>query len=423
MSKIDQNVLEGQFQFPSPEDLQRLLHNRCKEAALALGVDLLEQEVVEKCGAPFSRKTAEKCYRGGSEQSWIALNGGKASIRRPRVRNSQGEIILETLNLLQAQDLLDEATKQKMLKGLSTRDYSEVIETVADKTGQSKSAVSRSFVRASKKALEDLNGSDLSEYRFIAIMIDGIEYAGRHVIGAIGITDNCQKIPLGIREGDTENSEVVLDLLSAILSRGFSLRCEHLLAVIDGSKALKKALKKIFGDRVLIQRCWLHKLRNIKSYLPKGHHGQITWRMKKLMNLKSNADAEKELSSLIQWLEEISFEAAGSMEEVGDELLTVHRLGCPRLLRKTLSCTNAIESLMSVCRRKTRNVTNWKAHPKQRRSIPRDKLLRWVAASIEQHRPKLRTLQGFRQVDELIESLNKKQNQKEVLIEEKRKQA
>jgi len=360
MKKILQVIKNQQQELPTSEELQRILRERCKEAALALGMDLLEQEVEERCGKSFSRKGDDLAYRGGSEKSYMILDGGKTSIRRPRCRNSQGEVDLDVLKKLQDQDLLDEEIQSRMVQGMSSRSYKHLIGGISDKLGLSKSSVSRSFVRASKKALDSLNEADLSSDNFIGIMVDGSEYAGRAIIGALGITDQGEKVPLGIREGDTENSEVVKDLLSSIRERGFTLACEKLLAIIDGGKALKKGLGDVFGNRVLIQRCYIHKMRNLAGYLPKTYHAQMRWRMKKLMNLVSYSEAKRELKSFQSWLENISYEAGRSLEEIGEELLTVHYLRCPRELRKTLSNTNAIESLMGVCRRKTRNVSNWK---------------------------------------------------------------
>lgn len=226
-----------------------------------------------------------------------------------------------------------------MMKGVTTRNYEPVISAYAKKLGVKKSSVSRAFKRASQEQLDEINQSSLKDHSFIGIVIDGVEFQGRTVIGALGITPTLEKIPLGIREGDTENSEVVKDLLSSIVERGFVLHCERLLAIIDGSKALRKALTDVFGDRLLTQRCWIHKLRNLLKYAPDGHHRQIQWRMKKLMSIVNYAEALKELDSLIQWLSTISVEAEHSMQEVGGELLTLHQLGISGTLRKSLSTT------------------------------------------------------------------------------------
>jgi putative transposase len=164
-----------------------------------------------------------------------------------------------------------------------------------------------------------------------------------------------------------------------------------------GSKALKKGLTDVFGDRLVTQRCWIHKLRNLLSYAPKDHHRTIQWRMKKLMNLVNHTEAQKELDSFIGWLSTISIEAGSSMKEVGQELLTLHRLGITGTLRKSLSTTNMIESLFSVVRRQANRVTNW--------DRDRTQILRWVAASINSHQPRMKRVMGYRDGVKLIVAL------------------
>jgi len=173
------------------------------------------------------------------------------------------------------------------MRGVSSRNYSDVISGFANKTGVSKSSVSRAFKRASKKDLDNLNSADLSNHRFVAILIDGTGLGNQTMVVAVGITDDNQKVPLGLIAGDTENSNVVKDLLTSITGRGFTL------AVLDGGKALRKAVKSLWGESVLIQRCWIHKLRNVKDYIPETNHGQLWRRMKKMMGLNSPAEAEK----------------------------------------------------------------------------------------------------------------------------------
>jgi putative transposase len=217
-------------------------------------------------------------------------------------------------------------------------------------------------------------------------------------VAVLGITADMEKVPRGLREGDTENTEVVRDLLASLQERGFTLHCERLLAVMDGAKALKKALRQVFGERVLLQRCWLHKLRNLRAYLPERVHGTVHWRMKKLMTLNSLEDARKELASLRDWLTGLSAEAAASLDEVGEELLTLHRLGIKGELRKSLASTNLIESLFSVVRAKIHRVKNWQAHRSQQ-------ILRWVASAIVDHRKKMRRVRGLGQAAGLIAAL------------------
>lgn len=388
----------------SAENLQQMLVERSRTAALALGVELLEQDVQALCGGRYARKhEAQLCHRGGSEESSVILDGARYPIRRPRVRGALGEVELPSLKKLRDQDLLDSQIQERMIRGVSTRNYDPVVSAYAKKLGVSKSSVSRAFVRASQKDLDALNHSSLEAHAFVALMIDGVEYAGRSVVVALGITDTLEKIPLGAREGDTENGELVKDLLAAIVERGFKLHCEKLLAVIDGGKALKKGLQDVFGERVLIQRCWLHKLRNLKAYVPRQHHAQLYWRLKKLMALVRYGDALQELESLAHWLSGISQDAENSIHEVGRELLTVHQLGLPRALRQGLSSTNAIESLIGVVRLKTGRVKNWK-------SKKTNQVLRWVASSLIHHRSKMRRLRGHKERAQLIAALGRLEN-------------
>lgn len=382
----------------TPQAVQEMLRERAKNAALAFGIGLLEQDVEILCGQPYARKNGELCRRGGSEESSIVVDGVRYAVRRPRVRDANGEVTLPMLAKLRDRDLLDHQMLSRMVRGVSTRNYEGVISAYSKKLGVSKSSVSRAFIRASQKDLDSLNGADLHAYSFVAIMIDGVEIAGRTVVAALGVTNMLEKVPLGIREADTENSAAVKDLLASIIERGFVLHCEKMLAVLDGAKALRKAVRDVFGDRVLIQHCWLHKLRNAKKYLSKQHHPELFRRMKKLMTTVKHDEAAKELQAIIHWASGISHETEASFEEVGTELLTVHRLGLPKLLRESLSTTNAVESLIGVVRDKTNRVKNWK-------SVKTKQTLRWVASAIQIHRKKMRKLKGHEQSKILITAL------------------
>jgi len=385
----------------SSREIQQMLFDESRQATLALGVRLLQDEVEELCGRPFQRKQESLFHRGGSEESSLIYDGAKYPFLRPRVRSKDGEVPLKRLAKLRDQDLMDEDISARVIKGITTRNYKDVISGYSNKFGVSKSSISRAFIRTSKKDLEDINHADLSQYRFVGIVIDGVEFAGRAVVGALGITDDLQKIPIGIKEGDTENATVVRDLLSEIMERNFSLRCARLFAVIDGSKALKRGLLDVFGDKVIIQRCWLHKLRNLRKYAPDRYHKQIHWRMKKLMNIVSFEEALKELASLTTWLGGISHECETSMEEAGEELLTVHKLGLPKYLKRSLSTTNMIESLIGVVRDKTGRVKNWRHY----KTKTNDQIVRWTASSIKSHQKRMRRLMGCKDAPYLITAL------------------
>jgi len=382
----------------SPAQVQEDLMERCKLAALRFGADLLEEEVYARCGAEYSRKGDEQCYRGGSDKTRIIVDGGKFSITRPRIRDENGEVTLEMLEKLQHQDLLDEKMKRAMISGVSSRQYQEVVQGYSDKLSVSKSSVSRAFTRASQKDLDAINGNSLSEYSFVAVMLDGFEIGGQMIIAALGITSEMKKVPLGLREGSSENAEVTKDLLVSIKERGFKTAAPYFLAVIDGSKALRKALIQVFGDKVLIQRCWLHKLRNLKKYVPDKLHGTLLWRFKKIMNLTSLADAENELASFARWLEAVSHGALESLQEAGDELLTLHMLGITGSLRKSLNNTNMIESMIAGARRRLRKVTRLSPKSNQR--------LRWAASSILAQQKGFQRLRGYKDAPRLIEALN-----------------
>jgi putative transposase len=329
-------------------------------------------------------------------------------VRRPRARGRDGEAELPSLLKLRDQDLLDEEMKEKMLLGVSTRNYSQAIEGYIGKFGDSRSSVSRAFERASKKDLDAINHSDLGEYSFIGLVLDGLEIKGRTVVAAVGITDELEKIPVGLVEGSTENSQVVTDLLQDLLKeRGFTLHCQRLLCVIDGSKALSKALKNVFGDAVLVQRCWLHKLRNLEGYLPQEKHRELHLRMNRMMNLDRSQDAKEEFKKLKQWLMETSEQAANSLEEAGEELLTLHKLGIPVELRKSLDSTNIIESLFSVVRQRLHNVKNWGSRNANRR-------MQWIAAAIRHHKKRMRKLRGVQHKDTLIHALGIKVDEQKI---------
>lgn len=388
-------------------DVQEMLLGRAKAAVLSTAVNLLEQDMLALCGERFARKGEQLCHRGGSEKTSLMLDGAKYSLQKPRARRGDEEVELPTLAKLQDRDLLDSQMLARLMRGTSTRNYEAVIGGFAKKTGISRSSVSRAFKRASQKDLDAVNGADLGLYRFVGILIDGTGVGGRTMVVAVGLTEDRQKIPLGLKEGDTENAGVVKDLLTSLVARNFTFAASAILAVLDGGKALRTAVKALWGDSVVIQRCWLHKLRNLREYMPKNTHGQLAWRMKKIMGLNAYAAAKAELDSMTAWLRGVSCDAEASLLEAGDELLTVHALGIVGTFRKVLTTTNIVESMIGVTKGKARNVKNWGYHPRSGVHVKRDKALRWVASAIQAHRPKMRRLKGAtEQIDTLIRSLN-----------------
>jgi transposase-like protein len=389
-------------------DVQRLFAERSKQAMAKLGLELLELEVQELCSERYSRKGDALCYRGGSAPTSFLVDGARLDGKRPRVRNAAGhEVPLATLEKLQDRDLCDEQMRNRMMAGLTSRNYDEVVDTFSKKTGISKSSVSKAFVRVSKRDLDEINHGDLSAYRFVALLLDGTIVEGRTVVVAVGITTDSQKIPVGIVEGDSENAEVVKALLSSMRERKFTFASSRLLALLDGSKALKCALRALWGDAIVIQRCFIHKARNLCEWMPKRAHSEIYSRLKKIMGLTTYSAAKHEFELLAQWLGSVSYDAERSLREVGDDMLTLHRLGVTGELRKSLSTTNIIENLMGRIKDKTNRVKNWKLHPKTKKQTAQDRLLRWVASSIQRQRKKMKRVRGGKiQMDALVASLN-----------------
>jgi len=389
-------------------DVQKLLMESAKNAVLETAIELMKQDMARLCGAPFARKSGDGlCHRGGSEMTSLMVDGAKQPVSRPRARRNGQEVELPSLAKMRDQELLDQQMLARIVRGVSTRNYEGVINGFADKTGIAKSSVSRAFKRASKKDLDAINNADLSEYRFVALLVDGTGVGATTQVVAVGVTDDSRKIPLGLREGDTENASVVKDLLTSIIARNFTLAASRLLVVIDGGKALRAAVKALWGDAALIQRCWLHKLRNIKDYIPDVNHGQLWKRMKKMMGLTDQKAAEREFQLLADWLQTINPDAVKSLNEAGSELFTVHALGLTGRFRNSLSSTNIIESLIGVAKGKMKNVRNWNYHPKTGAKVARDKAQRWMAMAIQAHRPKMNRIHGGKdQMDILINKLN-----------------
>lgn len=389
-------------------DVQKMLLTRAKNSVLELAIELLEQDMEMLCGKKFSRKEDDLCHRGGNEVSSLFVDGAKYPIRKPRANKDGVEVQLPTFEKLRDRDLLDTQILERLMKGISSRNYEDVIASFSEKMGVSKSSVSRAFQRASKKHLEDLNSSDLSAHNFVAILIDGTGFGEQTLVVAMGITDDNQKVPLGLVAGNTENAGVVKDLLTSVVDRGFDFNTKRILVVVDGGKALKSAVRSLWGDNALIQRCWIHKLRNIKDYIPEVNHGQLWRRMKRMMGLNSYKMAQKEYKSLADWLYTINSDAKKSLDEAGEELLTVHSLEVTGTFKKVLTTTNLIESLIGVVKSKTGRVKNWEYHPKTKSKVERDKALRWAATAIQVHRNKMRRVYGGKkQMDSLMNTLNK----------------
>ncbi len=297
----------------------------------------------------------------GTTNGAVVLGGRKVTVERPRGRYVDGgEVELATWDTFASDDLLRQVVVERMLAGVATRRYVDVAEPVGKlvSKGLSKSAVSRRFVTATEAAMKDLLARDLSELTPTVLMVDGLNVADQMIVVAMVITADGTKIPAGLILGDTENTVVVTDLLADLVARG--LRFEHgILVVLDGSKALRKAVAKVFGDKAVVQRCTLHKRRNVIGYLPANVRDLIDRRLALAFAQPDPAKGLKACRDLAVQLDKSHPDAAGSLREGLEEMFTVARLGVPVRLRRTLTNTNCIESMISIVRTTSGRVKNW----------------------------------------------------------------
>jgi putative transposase len=354
----------------------------------------LEEEVKQLAGERYSRQSGlPGHHRWGSQPRSIYLSDQKMHIDVTRVRNSvkNEEVPLHTCQALQSPRQADEGLLRRILLGLSCRNYASCAEAVPEAFGLSSSTVSRRFIQASSRKLKELVERDLSAYDFVALFIDGKSFADDEMIIALGVTVTGEKIPLGFMQAATENERVVKGFLSGLLDRGLSIE-EGILCVIDGAKGLYSAIRKLFQDRVLIQRCQWHKRENVVSYLPRSH--QATWRrrLQKAYEKPTYQEAKAALNRLKPELKLLNQSALASLEEGLEETLTLHRLGLFTQLGISLKTTNCIESVMSLVGQHTDKVDCWKNSSQKHR---------WIASALLEIEPRLRRIKGYRYLPSL----------------------
>ena len=291
--------------------------------------------------------------------------------------------------LFASTELLGELALERMMAKLSTRRYRAGLEPVgteieADARATSRSAVSRRFVTMTERALDELMGADLAELDLVAIMIDGVHFAEHLCVVALGITIDGIKVPLGLVEGSTENATVVTDLLTGLAGRGLDVT-RPVLVVIDGAKALTTAVRAVF-DQPLIQRCQLHKIRNVEARLPDGLASIVAKKMRAAYRDPNPLTAQAGLEALARDLERSHPGAAGSLREGLVETLTVNRLEVPPTLARTLRSTNTIESMIEICRDHSSNVKRWRDGTM---------VLRWCAAGMIEAAKQFRRVNGY----------------------------
>jgi len=361
--------------------------------------ETLQQEVAELAGTRYARQEGgSRAYRHGSNPGTVRLGGQKLAVRVPRVRNEEGEIPLESYRALHENSgAVDERLLRRVLYGISCRNYEKAAEDIPGAIGLSSSTVSRSFIESSATQLKAFQERDLSGEDYVALFLDGKSFSDTMMVVALGVTIDGKKHPIGFVETTTENKTTLVEFLRGLLARGLDVS-EGILAVIDGAKGLRAAVREAFSRRVVVGRCNWHKRENVVSYLPRGEQASWRKRLQRALDRPTYGEAKKEIAKLHSELEEINQSAAASLKEGQEEILTLHRLGVFGKLGSSFKTTNCLESINGLIEERCSKVDCWKnSNQKQR----------WMAAALMDIEPRLRRVRGCRHLPLLREALKR----------------
>jgi putative transposase len=387
----------------NPDEVVGMIRDSLTDFATEMGLKvarvLLEDEVSQRCGERYQRSSERTVTRYGHQRGVVVIGGQKLPVQRPRIRYTQrcGEAELENYACLQSPEAMPQSVLKRLVRGVSCRDYEGVVDLAREGFGVKKSSVSRSFVKASAKEVQALAERRFDGVRFPVIYIDGTSYAGQTMVAALGITEDGTKRLLGVRQGATENAAVCTALLEDLCGRGLDTSSPTLL-VLDGAKALHVAAKRVWGRNALIQRCQVHKKRNVREHLPQKHWEELSRQLNAAYHETDYDQALKGLKTTARWLDRLNPDAAASLREGMEETLTVVRLGVPELLRQTLATTNPIESAFSVAENVTRRVKRWREG---------DMRQRWCIAGLMRAESKFRRIKGHRHMPQLLRALER----------------
>ena len=375
----------------------------CLTAGIEALQGMMAADVDDLCGERHARSAERRGHRWGRTRGKIGYHGGKVDIVRPRVRGRGGdELMLPSWMAAANEDWLGRTAMNLMLVGVATRKIGRAVRLPegrlrqVDGDGTSKSAASRRFVALSQERMEAWLSSDLSKLDLLVIQIDGLHVADDIVlVGAIGIDANGGKHVLGLVEGATENAAAVQALLDNLAARGLDPRMPRLF-ILDGAKALSKAVKATFGRTTPIQRCQVHKARNVVERCPKKYVASVRSTLRKAWEMDDVSAAERLIRDLAKRMARDAPGVCGSLLEGLDQILTVNRLRLPPELRRSLACTNAIENMQGTIRRVTRNVKRWR---------DASMALRWAAAGMMEAKAGFRRLKAYRHLPALRRAL------------------
>jgi putative transposase len=375
-------------------------------AGLAVMAAMFEAEIAAVCGPRGKHDAARAAVRHGAGKGSVTLGGRRVPVTRPRARTLDGhEVPLASYEHFAAEDVLTQVVVERMLAGVATRRHARTGEPVGEKVSGtqksvSKSAISRRFIKQAETALAELMARDLTDLDIKVLMLDGEHMAERCVVVALAITADGRKVPVGLWDGSTENKTVVRALLADLVSRGLRFD-DGLLVVCDGAKALSAAVREVFGAKAAIQRCTLHKRRNIADHLPDKAKAGVDAKLVKAFNHPDPDIGLCNAKSLAAQLQKSHPGAAASLREGLEEMFTVARLGIDGRLAKTLTTSNPIESMISIARATNRNVTRWRNG---------QMVLRWTAAGMLNAERSFRRIKGYKQMPQLAAALKRHAN-------------
>ena len=398
------------------EEVRQSVDRFCLLAGIEAMGEMLQADAAALCGPRHQRSTERQGYRWGRTQSAIAYHGGKGKVSRPRVRSQAGEeMVLDSWAGLSGCDFLGHWALNLAVLSVSTRKYGRAVRLpegdlpIAAGDGTSKSAVSRRFVALSRKKMKAWLAKDLSELDLLVIQIDGLHVGDHVLVAAIGVDGAGDKHVLAVLEGATENRAVAQALLDNLIDRGVDPEVPRLF-IVDGAKALSRAIRNSFGHAAAIQRCQIHKGRNIIERLNEPLKPSVKKVLRQAWDQDDAAKAERLLRNLARRLEQEAPGVSGSILEGLDEILTVIRLGLPPELRRSLACTNIIENALGTVRQTSRNVKRWRNA---------EMALRWTAAGLLEAKKTFRRLKAYRQLPILRRALEEhmRRQQKQSAIE------
>jgi putative transposase len=403
IKQLDAMVADGnpavQMMLPMAEMmgwLRKGVGELIRQAGLQLMDLLMQEEVRELAGERSQRQPERTASRWGSERGYCVVMGQKVPIQRPRVRTTDDqEVRLGSYEMFHRGEPLTETVWEKLMLGLSTRNYGQAIRQFTEAYGLEKSAVSEHFIEASRAKLKKMMERRLDKARLCALLIDATPFQGQQMVAALGIDEHGRKMILGIRQGATENATVVGELLGDLVERGLDFS-EPRLYILDGGKALTAAVKKHAGESAAIQRCQVHKRRNVLDHLTDEQKPAVAKKLNAAYAMEGYDAAKEALNALHRELMDLNPSAARSLGEGMEETLTVHRLHLPVQLRKTMASTNVIESAFSIVEKVCKNVKRWHGG---------DQRERWVGSGLLVAECQFRRITGYKLIPVLMEEL------------------